>query len=67
MSTITTTRKYKKLALPYNPETLNRTFTSNVARGGLDVEHIMKLGGWESLDIVLRYTRPIKFETLSDA
>jgi len=43
--TITATREYKKLALPYNPETLNRTFTSNVARGGLDVEHIMKLGG----------------------
>jgi hypothetical protein len=28
----------------------------------LDVEHIMRLGGWESLDMVLRYTRSVKFE-----
>ena len=62
MPTITATREYKKLALPYNPEILNRTFASNVDRGGLDVEHIMKLGSWESLDMVLRYTRPVKFE-----
>ena len=29
---------------------------------GLDVEHIMRLGGWESLDMVLRYTRSVKSE-----
>lgn len=29
---------------------------------GLDVEHIMRLGGWESLDMVLRYTRSVRFE-----
>ena len=28
----------------------------------LDVEHIMRLGGWESLDMVLRYTRSVRFE-----
>jgi hypothetical protein len=28
----------------------------------LDVEHIMRLGGWESLDMVLRYTRSVKGE-----
>jgi len=26
------------------------------------VDHIMRLGGWESLDMVLRYTRSVKFE-----
>ena len=26
------------------------------------IEHIMRLGGWESLDMVLRYTRSVKFE-----
>ncbi len=35
---------------------------SNLHRAGLDVEHIMRLGGWESLDMVLRYTRSVKFE-----
>jgi len=24
--------------------------------------HVMELGGWESLDMVLRYTRSVKFE-----
>jgi hypothetical protein len=28
----------------------------------LDVEHIMRLGGWESLDMGLRYTRSVRFE-----
>ena len=28
----------------------------------LDVEHIMRLGGWESLDMVVRYTKSVKFE-----
>jgi hypothetical protein len=28
----------------------------------LDVEHIMRLGGWESLDMVVRYTRSVRFE-----
>ena len=26
------------------------------------VEHIMRLEGWESLDVVLRYTRSVKFD-----
>ena len=62
MPTITTIREYKKITLPYNPETLNRTFTSNVDRGGLDIKHIIRLGSWESLAMVLRYTRSVKFE-----
>ena len=52
----------KGTGLPCNPHTFRRTFASNLHRAGLDVEHIMRLGGWESLDMVLRYTRSVKFE-----
>jgi len=55
-------RLEKKTGLPCNPHTFRRTFASNLHRAGLDVEHIMRLGGWESLDMVLRYTRSVKFE-----
>ncbi len=55
-------RLQEKTGLPCNPHTFRRTFASNLHRCGLDVEHIMRLGGWESLDMVLRYTRSVKFE-----
>ena len=45
-----------------NPHGFRRTFASNLHRNGLDVEYIMRLGGWESLDMVLRYTMSVKFE-----
>ncbi|MCK4402338.1 MAG: tyrosine-type recombinase/integrase [Dehalococcoidia bacterium] len=45
-----------------NPRTFRRAFASNLPRAGLDVEHIMRPGGWESLDVVVRYTRLVKFE-----
>jgi len=48
--------------LPCNPHTFRRTFASNLHRAGLDIEHIMRLGGWESLDMVLTYTKSVKFE-----
>ncbi|MDD5591619.1 MAG: tyrosine-type recombinase/integrase [Dehalococcoidales bacterium] len=51
-----------KTGLPCNPHTFRRTFASNLHRCGLDVEHIMRLGGWESLDMVVRYTRSVRFE-----
>ena len=31
---------------------------------GLDVEHIMRLGGWESLDMVVRYMRSVRYEEI---
>jgi site-specific recombinase XerD len=52
----------KKTGLPCHPHTFRITFASNLHRKGLDVEYIMRLGGWESLDMVLRYTRSVKFE-----
>jgi site-specific recombinase XerD len=55
-------RLHKQTGLPCNPHTFRRTFASNLHRHGLDIEHIMRLGGWESLDMVLRYTRSVKFE-----
>jgi len=55
-------RLEERTRLPCNPHTFRRTFASNLHRAGLDVEHIMRLGGWESLDMVLRYTRSVKFE-----
>jgi site-specific recombinase XerD len=55
-------RLEKKTGLPCNPHTFRRTFASNLHRHGLDIEHIMRLGGWESLDMVVRYTRSVKFE-----
>jgi site-specific recombinase XerD len=45
-----------------NPHTFRRTFASNLHRAGIDVEHIMRLGGWSSLDMVLTYTKSVKFE-----
>ena len=35
---------------------------SNLYRVGVDVEHIMMFSGWGSLDMVLRYTRSVRFE-----
>jgi site-specific recombinase XerD len=55
-------RLEKKTGLRCNPHTFRRTFASNLHRSGLDVEHIMRLGGWESLDMVLRYTKSVKWE-----
>jgi site-specific recombinase XerD len=55
-------RLQAKTGLNCNPHTFRRTFASNLHRAGLDVEHIMRLGGWESLDMVLRYTRSVRFE-----
>lgn len=52
----------KRTGLPCNAHTFRRTFASNLHRRGMDIEHIMRLGGWESLDMVLRYTRSVKFE-----
>jgi integrase len=55
-------RLQERTELNCNPHTFRRTFASNLHRAGLDVEHIMRLGGWESLDMVVRYTRSVKFE-----
>ena len=52
----------EKTGLPCNAHTFRRTFACNLHRKGVDIEHIMRLGGWETLDMVIRYTRSVKFE-----
>lgn len=59
MPTTPATRKYKKIAL-HNLHTFERMVASNLHHAGL--VFIMRLSGWESLDMVLRYTRSVKFE-----
>ncbi|MHA2068906.1 MAG: tyrosine-type recombinase/integrase [Candidatus Thorarchaeota archaeon] len=48
--------------LPCNHHTSRRTFASNLHRAGVDIEYIMRLGGWSSLDMVLTYTKSVRFE-----
>ena len=55
-------RLENKTGLKCNPHTFRRTFASNLHRAGIDIEHIMRLGGWSSLDMVLTYTRSVKSE-----
>jgi site-specific recombinase XerD len=51
-----------KTGLPCNPHTFRRTFASVLAKKGIDCLHIMRLGRWESISMVERYTRSVKFE-----
>ena len=48
--------------LPCNPHTFRRTFASILAKRGVDSLHIMRLGRWESIEMVERYTRSVQFE-----
>jgi site-specific recombinase XerD len=51
-----------KTGLPCNAHTFRRTFASVLAKRGIDSLHIMRLGRWESMAMVERYTRSVKFE-----
>ena len=51
-----------KTGLPCNAHTFRRTFASILAKRGIDSLHIMRLGRWESIAMVERYTRSVKFE-----
>ncbi len=51
-----------KTGLPCNAHTFRRTFASILAKKGVDSLHIMRLGRWESIQMVERYTRSVKFE-----
>jgi len=55
-------RLKQETGLQCNPHTFRRTFASNLHRAGMDIEHIMRLGGWSSLDMVITYTKSVKFE-----
>jgi site-specific recombinase XerD len=51
-----------KTGLPCNAHTFRRTFASLLAKKGIDNLHIMRLGRWESISMVERYTRSVRFE-----
>ena len=51
-----------KTGLPCNPHTFRRTFASILAKRGVDSLHIKRLGRWESLAMVDRYTKSVQFE-----
>jgi integrase/recombinase XerC len=51
-----------KTGLPCNPNTFRRTFACLLAKKGIDSLHIMRLGRWESIQMVEHYTRSVKFE-----
>ena len=51
-----------RTGLPCNAHTFRRTFATVLAKKGIDSLHIMRLGRWESIQMVERYTRSVKFE-----
>jgi integrase/recombinase XerC len=51
-----------KTGLPCNAHTFRRTFASILSKRGVDSLHIMRLGRWQSLAMVDRYTRSVQFE-----
>ncbi len=51
-----------KTGLKCNAHTFRRTFASILAKRGVDSLHIMRLGRWESIQMVERYTRSVRFE-----
>jgi site-specific recombinase XerD len=55
-------RLKERTGLPCNPHTFRRTFASILAKRGVDCLHIMRLGRWESIQMVERYTRSVQFE-----
>ncbi|MBA7502828.1 Tyrosine recombinase XerD [subsurface metagenome] len=55
-------RLSKDTGIACNPHSFRRGFACNLHRKGLSTLDIMHLGGWEDLDMVLKYTRSITFE-----
>jgi len=55
-------RLQERTGIKCNPHTFRRSFASILAKRGVDSLHIMRLGGWSSLDMVDKYTKSVKFE-----
>jgi len=54
-------RLKKATGIICNPHTFRRTFACLLREAGVDVMTIKDLGGWESLEMVQRYTRSVTF------
>jgi len=48
----------------FNPHTFNRTLECLLRKAGVDIMTIKDLGRWESLEMVQRYTRSIRFQDI---
>lgn len=55
-------RLRSRTGLPCNAHTFRRSFASILAKRGVDSLHIMRLGRWESISMVERYTRSVSFD-----
>jgi site-specific recombinase XerD len=55
-------RLEKKSGIKCNAHTFRRGFASELRRSGVDTLDIMKLGHWQSLPMVQRYTESVDFE-----
>ena len=55
-------RLTEKTGIKCNPHSFRRGMACNLHRKGLSTLDIMHLGGWEDLDMVLKYTRSVTFE-----
>ena len=55
-------RLEKKSGIKCNAHTFRRGFASMLRRSGVDTLDIMKLGHWQSLPMVQRYTESVDFE-----
>ena len=51
-----------RTGIKVSPHTFRRTFASILAKRGVDSLHIMRLGRWNSIQMVERYTRSVKFD-----
>jgi integrase len=51
-----------KTGIKVSPHTFRRTFASILAKRGVDSLHIMRLGRWNSIQMVERYTRSVQFD-----
>jgi integrase/recombinase XerC len=55
-------RLQAKTGIKCNPHTFRSTFASILAKRGVDSLYIMRLGRWESIQMVERYIRSVRFE-----
>jgi len=55
-------RLQSRIGLKCSPHVFRRSFATVLSRRGVDVLHIMRLGRWESIAMVDRYTRNVQFE-----
>jgi site-specific recombinase XerD len=55
-------RMEKSTGIKCNPHVFRRAFACNLHKKGLSTLSIMHLGGWATLDMVLRYTKSITFD-----